>query len=217
MVAAAGVGALPVSGLAGLKRGGTTFARLSGIATAQRIAFPPAHDICPELHTGRLFWGAELRRATFRDDGGIQGQQIGRCNHPAAALRSRHLEGHPNWVKLARHSSSGTPLPIKKMKKMKIATAKNRPIQSPAWPRHEVLLRFDLTLHRLTSQNYFFKKWIPRFFILRGSRLYYSNGKGGYPDSLEGSLAFMRSNPQLDGRHCIDLTGKRAPPSVPCN
>jgi hypothetical protein len=69
----------------------------------------PAHDACPELHTGRLFCGAELRRATFRDDVGIQGQQIGRRNHPAAALPSRPLEGRPNWVKLARHSSSGTP------------------------------------------------------------------------------------------------------------
>ena len=62
-----------------------------------------------KLHTGRLFWGAELRRALLRDDGGIQGQQIGRCNHPAAAHRSRLLERHPKWVKLARHSGSGTP------------------------------------------------------------------------------------------------------------
>ena len=98
-----------------------------------------------------------------------------------------------------------------------LKTPSSHLLRRPAWPRHEVLLRFDLALHRLTSQNYFFKKWIPRFFILRGSRLYYSNGKGGYPDSLEGSLAFMRSNPQLDGRHCIDLTGMHAPPSVPCN
>ena len=89
-----------------------------------------------------------------------------------------------------------------------------RGVRPPAWPRHEALLRFDLTLHRLTTQYHFFKKWIPRFFILRGSRLYYSNGKGGHPDSLEGSLAFMRSNPQLDGHCCIDLTGKRAPASV---
>jgi hypothetical protein len=97
-----------------------------------------------------------------------------------------------------------------------LKTPSSHLLRRPLWPRQEVLLRFDLTLHRLTSQNYFFKKWIPRFFILRGSRLYYSNGKGGYPDSLEGSLAFMRSNPQLDGRHCIDLTGKRAPASVSC-
>ena len=109
----------PSCAVRGVKRGGTTFARRSGIATTQRVSFPPAHDNCPELHTGRLFWGAELRRATFRDDGGIQGQQIGRCNHPAA-LGSRESRvatlGEPNWVKLARDSSSGT-LPNTEMKK----------------------------------------------------------------------------------------------------
>jgi hypothetical protein len=78
------------------------------------------------------------------------------------------------------------------------------------WPRHAALLRFDLPLHRLTTQYLLFKKWIPRFFILRGSRLCYSDGEADHPDSLEGSLAFMRSNPAPDGRHCIDLTGKRA-------
>jgi hypothetical protein len=45
---------------------------------------------------------------------------------------------------------------------------------------------------------------------LRGSRLYYSDGEADHPDSPEGSLALMRSNPALDGRHCIDLVGKRA-------
>ena len=89
-----------------------------------------------------------------------------------------------------------------------------RSVRQPAWPRHPALLRFDLPLHRLTTQYHFFKKWVPRFFILRGSRMYYSNGKGGHPDSLEGSLAFMRSNPALDGRHCMDLIGKHAHPGV---
>jgi hypothetical protein len=86
----------------------------------------------------------------------------------------------------------------------------HRSVRQPAWPRHPALLRFDLPLHRLTTQYHFFKKWVPRFFILRGSRLCYSNGKCGHPDSLEGSLTFMRSNPALDGRHCMDLIGKRA-------
>jgi hypothetical protein len=79
--------------------------------------------------------------------------------------------------------------------------------RQPAWPRHEALLRFDLPLQRLTTQYKFTKKWIPRFFILRGSRLYYSNGKSGHADSLEGSLAFMRSNPAPDGHCCRDLKG----------
>jgi hypothetical protein len=42
--------------------------------------------VCPELHTGRHFWGTELRRALLRDDDGIQGQQISRCNSAAASL-----------------------------------------------------------------------------------------------------------------------------------
>jgi hypothetical protein len=75
------------------------------------------------------------------------------------------------------------------------------------WPQHAALLRFDLPLQRLTTQYMLTKKWTPRFFILRGSRLYYTNGKIGHPDSLEGSLAFMRSNPEPDGHYCLDLKG----------
>ncbi len=77
----------------------------------------------------------------------------------------------------------------------------------PAWPRHKALLRFDLPLQRFTTHNFFTKKWILRFFVLRGSRLYYSNGKSGHSDTLEGSLAFMRSNPAPDGHCCLDLKG----------
>ena len=91
--------------------------------------------------------------------------------------------------------------------------------RQPAWPRHEALLRFDLPLQRLTTQYIFTKKWFPRFFVLRGSRLYYSKGKSGHPDSLEGSLAFMRSNPAPDGHYCVDLHGMRAlllPLATPC-
>ncbi len=92
--------------------------------------------------------------------------------------------------------------------------------RQPALPRHEALLRFDLLLQRLTTKHVFTKKWFPRFFVLRGSRLYYcSKGKSGHPDSLESSLAFMRSNPKPDGRYCMDLHGMRAlllPLASPC-
>jgi hypothetical protein len=77
----------------------------------------------------------------------------------------------------------------------------------PAWPRHDALLRFDLPLQRLTKDWYFTKKWFPRFFSLRGHRLYYSDGKNGYPDTRDGTLAFMQSNPAPDGRYCVDLKG----------
>ena len=81
------------------------------------------------------------------------------------------------------------------------------PDRQPAWPLHDALIRFDLPLQRLTTQFLVTKKWFPRFFVLRGNRLYYSNGKKGHPDSLEGSLAFMRSNPAPDGHYCMDLKG----------
>ena len=79
--------------------------------------------------------------------------------------------------------------------------------RQPAWPRHEALIRFDLPLHRLTTNLLVTKKWFPRHFSLRGSRLYYSDGKNGHPDTAEGTLAFMQSNPAPDGRYCVDLQG----------
>ncbi len=80
----------------------------------------------------------------------------------------------------------------------------------PAWPRHTALLRFDLPLHRLTTHYVVSKKWFPRFFSLRGSRLYYSDGKNGHPDTAKGILAFMQLDPAPDGRYCVDLQGMRS-------
>jgi hypothetical protein len=90
----------------------------------------------------------------------------------------------------------------------------------PSWPRHEALLRFELPLFVRKQHLLFTKEWASRFVVLRGSRLYYSNGKSGHPDSLEGSLAFMRSNPAPDGHYCVDLHGMRAlllPLASPCS
>ena len=74
-------------------------------------------------------------------------------------------------------------------------------------------MRFDLPLQRLTTHMMFSKKWFPRFFCLKGSRLYYSDGKNEHPDTQDGTLAFMRSKPAPDGRYCVDLQGMltRAP------
>ena len=91
--------------------------------------------------------------------------------------------------------------------------------REPAWPRHEALIRFDLPLFVQKQHLLFKKEWASQFVVLRGSRLCYSNGKSGYPDSLEGSLAFMRSNPAPDGHYCVDLHGMRArllPLASPC-
>jgi serine/threonine protein kinase/ribosomal protein L13E len=77
----------------------------------------------------------------------------------------------------------------------------------PSWPRHEALLRFDLPLFVWKQHLLYKKEWASRFVVLRGSCLYYSNGKNGHADSLEGSLAFMQSNPAPDGRYCLDLKG----------
>jgi small-conductance mechanosensitive channel len=79
--------------------------------------------------------------------------------------------------------------------------------RQPAWPQHDALLRFDLQLQRLTTHMMFSKKWFPRYFCMRGRHLYYSDGKNGYPDTQEGTLAFTQSNPAPDGRYCLDLRG----------
>jgi hypothetical protein len=90
----------------------------------------------------------------------------------------------------------------------------------PAWPRHDALLRFDLHLHRQSTHFILFKKWEQCFHVLKGTRLYHcSNDKVGcfsrnsvHPvqDSIKNTLAFVRSNPAPDGRHCIDLRGSQA-------
>jgi hypothetical protein len=81
------------------------------------------------------------------------------------------------------------------------------PDRQPAWPLHDALIRFDLPLQRYTTQFRVTKKWIPRCFVLRSSRLFYWKAEKGQDDSLEGSLAFMRSNPAPDGKFCMDLKG----------
>lgn len=80
----------------------------------------------------------------------------------------------------------------------------------PGWPLVTELHRFDLPLHRLTTHYVVSKKWFPRFFLLRGSLLYFSDGTQGHPDSREGTLAFMQLDPAPDGRYCVDVQGMRA-------
>ncbi len=79
--------------------------------------------------------------------------------------------------------------------------------RKPTWPQHDALLRFDAPLQRLTTQHGFTKKWKRRFFLLRGSRLYFSKGEIGREESYETSFIYMRSNPEVDGHFCMDLTG----------
>ena len=88
-----------------------------------------------------------------------------------------------------------------------ISRARELLCRQPSWPQHEALLCFDLPLQRLTTQAFFFKKWFPRFFCLRKRRLYYSDGSNGHPATRDGTLAFMLSNPECDGRYCVDLRG----------
>jgi hypothetical protein len=83
--------------------------------------------------------------------------------------------------------------------------------RQPDWPQIEPLLRFDLPLQRLTTHFIFSHQWCPRFFCLRGRRLYYSDGKNGFPDTREGTLEYVRSNPDPDGRYCVELNGAQQP------
>ena len=68
-------------------------------------------------------------------------------------------------------------------------------------------MRFDLPLQCLESELHVTKKWVPHFYSLRGRCLYHSDGKNGHPDTQNGTLAFMQSSPEPDGRHCVDLQG----------
>ena len=88
------------------------------------------------------------------------------------------------------------------------ARAKAQLDRLPSWPRHEHFLRFDKCLFRLTRSG-LSPKWVKRHFVLRGRRLYHTNGKNGFPESLVGTMAFIRSNPEPDGHYCMDLRGLR--------
>ena len=79
--------------------------------------------------------------------------------------------------------------------------------RQPAWPRHEALMSFDLPLQRLQSGTRMAQECAPHYFLLRGHRLYYSDGKNGHPDTQDGTLAFMLSDPAPDGCYCLDLQG----------
>jgi hypothetical protein len=79
--------------------------------------------------------------------------------------------------------------------------------EQPVWPFVTALQQFSLSLQRYTTCFKWTKKWFPRFYVLKGGLLYYSDGKNGYADSREGTLQFVRSNPAPDGRYCVDLRG----------
>jgi hypothetical protein len=76
-----------------------------------------------------------------------------------------------------------------------------------SWPNAPALQRFSLYLQRYTTHMMFSKKWFTRFFVLTNGRLYYSDGNNGHPDSKEGTLSFVRSDPVPGIRHCIELRG----------
>jgi hypothetical protein len=79
--------------------------------------------------------------------------------------------------------------------------------KQPSWPNASALQRFSLYLQRYTTHMMFSKRWFQRFFVLINGRLYYSDGNNGHPDSKEGTLSFVRSNPVPGIRHCIELRG----------
>jgi hypothetical protein len=80
--------------------------------------------------------------------------------------------------------------------------------EQASWPNVDVLQKFGFFLQRYTTRmKLFSKKWILRFFVLSKGRLYYSDGSNGYPDSKEGTLSFVLSDPAPGIRYCIDLRG----------
>ncbi len=128
-------------------------------------------------------------------------------------LRIELLEQQLQQIRAASATSSALfKQPVTLLSSIQALCSRARTILSrpPCWPRHASLIRFDLPLLRFTTHFAFSKKWFPRNFSLRGSRLYYCDGKFGYPDTAEGTLAFVQSNPHPDGRYCVDVQGKEA-------
>jgi hypothetical protein len=87
-----------------------------------------------------------------------------------------------------------------------VEIAKSIDSKSP-WPNVDLLQNFSFPLQRLTTYMKSRKKWYSRFFVIQNHRLYYSDGKNGYPDSKEGTLSFVSSDPQPGRRYCVDLAG----------
>ncbi len=87
-----------------------------------------------------------------------------------------------------------------------VAKAEALQQEHPVYPAVASLQRFSMQLQRHT-RHILFKKWFPRFFVLNGGRLYFSDGKNAHPDSREGTAAFARSSPAPDGRYCVDMRG----------
>jgi hypothetical protein len=79
--------------------------------------------------------------------------------------------------------------------------------EQPSWPKVTSLQSFSLPLQRYTIHWKISKKWFPRFFVLANGCLYYSDGSSGHPDSKEGTLSFVRSNPAPDIRYCVEIRG----------
>jgi serine/threonine protein kinase len=80
--------------------------------------------------------------------------------------------------------------------------------EQPGWPPVTALQRFSLRLQRLTTTGKIFKKWVPHHFVLSNGRLYHSDGHHeGHPDSREGTLSFVSSDPPSSRRHCLVLKG----------
>jgi hypothetical protein len=79
--------------------------------------------------------------------------------------------------------------------------------EHPTCPAVAALQRFSLQLRRLTTTKFLSKKWFSRHFVLSNGYLHYADGDNGFPDSREGTLSFVRSNPSPSRRNCLDLKG----------
>ena len=79
--------------------------------------------------------------------------------------------------------------------------------EHPTCPAVAALQRFSLQLQRLTTTKFLSKKWFSRHFVLSNGHLHYADGDNGFPDSREGTLSFVRSNPSPSRRNCLDLKG----------
>jgi len=118
------------------------------------------------------------------------------------------VEAAQDAAKTTNEFSRAAELQVLKVSLLELVSkAENLLQEYPEWPCVPALQRFSLPLQRHTTHNVIFKQWFQRFFVLKDGFLYYSDGKKGHPDSREGTLSFMRSNPAPDGRYRVDLLG----------
>jgi hypothetical protein len=125
-----------------------------------------------------------------------------------AQLAVPQIEEAQSAAAAAKDFPKATELQLMRASIMRLASEADDVLKSkPSYPATASLLSFSLPLLRHTNKFGLSKTWVQRHFVLSGRRLYHADGDNGFPNSRDGTLAFVRSKPPLSKRHCLDLGG----------